>query len=86
MEINKFFTFTDVKCGIWVNPNEKVNNRQRHIDFDDKNIQVDIPRPMLNKKLIMRVIWTSFDGYSGEEYNKDFIVVCTIPSDSKLIF
>jgi len=74
IEINKFHSFSDVKYGIWVNPNEKVGNRQRHIDFGEKNIQVDIPRPMLNKKVIMRVVWTSFDAYSGEVYNKDFIV------------
>jgi len=74
IEINKFHAYPDVKYGIWVNPNEKVSNRQRHIDFGDKNIQVDIPRPMLNKKVIIRVVWTSFDAYSGKEYNKDFIV------------
>jgi len=74
IEINKFHAYADVKYGIWVNPNEKVSNRQRHIDFGDKNIQVDIPRPMLNKKVIIRVVWTSFDAYSGKEYNKDFIV------------
>jgi hypothetical protein len=75
IEINKFHPYSDVKYGLWINPNEKVSNRQRHIDFGEKNIQVDIPRPMLNKRLVIRVVWTSFDEYTGDEYNKDFVVV-----------
>lgn len=75
IEINKFHPYSEVKYGLWINPNEKVSNRQRHIDFGEKNIQVDIPRPMLNKRLAIRVVWTSFDEYTGDEYNKDFVVV-----------
>ena len=74
LEINISHRHDNIRYGIWINPNLKPGFRHKPIDFMETLCQVEVPKPMLQWQLCMRVIWYNYDPFETDAYNKDFIV------------
>lgn len=75
LEINISQKHDNVRYGIWINPNPKPSFRHKPIDFTETLCQVEVPKPMLQWQLAMRVIWFNHNPYESDTYSKDFVVV-----------
>lgn len=63
-----------MKFGLWINPNSKSGYRHKPNDFQELEIQSEVPRTMMSFTLIMKVVWTGFDYLSKPVYSKDITV------------
>jgi cancer susceptibility candidate protein 1 len=64
----------DIRFGLWINPNSKSGYRHKPIDFQELEVQMEVPRPLMSTMLIMKVVWTGFDHLSDWSYSKDITV------------
>jgi len=64
----------DMKYGMWINSFESKGPRFSAINFTELNIQAEVPRTMYASKLIMQVLWTSYDYLSQKVWSPDMTV------------
>lgn len=75
-EITISYTHSDVRYGIWINPSTAKNIAfKKPAEFPDFGFSSEVPRPISNIPLTMRVFWVSYDNlWNYENYFKDMII------------
>ena len=63
----------DIKLGIWIN-HENLGYKTKPMDFNDLGLQAELPKTYIDDPVIMRVIWTSYNGISGDLEGPDLVI------------
>jgi hypothetical protein len=63
----------DIKMGLWIN-HQNTGHKFKPIDFEELNLNADMPRQYADDPCIMRVLWTSYDHISAS-VNTNYLVL-----------